>query len=152
MAANVQYKSEASWTADNPTLSLGQVAVSSGSGLVKVGDGSTAWVSLPYQPQPLGNLLKEYATTGADTGLKAVLGLGVITAAGLALIDDATAAAQRVTLSVAKTNVSASSAPGVTDDVDAGYIPGDLWLRVSTAKLYVCSVNTSGAATWNILN
>lgn len=152
MAANVQTKTAAEWAAANPTLLLGQIAVDSGSGLVKVGDGATAWASLYYQPQPLGELLKLFAATSADTALKAVIGLGVITTAGLALIDDATAAAQRVTLGVAKTNVSASSAPGGTDDVDAGYIPGDLWLRVSTAKLYVCSVNTAANAVWNILN
>lgn len=152
MAANVQTKPRATWAADNPTLLLGQIAVDSESGLVKVGDGATAWASLYYQPQPIGNLLKEYASPATDTALKAVLGLGTITAAGIALADDATAAAQRVTLSVARTNVSASAAPGATDDVDAGYIPGDLWLRVSTAKLYVCSVNTASGATWNILN
>lgn len=152
MPANVQTKTAAEWATANPTLLLGQIAVDSGSGLVKVGDGATAWASLYYQPQPLGNLLKEYAAQGADSALKAVIGLGTITAAGLALTDDATAAAQRVTLSVPKIEVSASTAPAVTDDIDLGFIPGDLWLRVSTAKLYVCSDNTDGAAVWTILN
>lgn len=152
MAANVQTKPRATWVADNPTLLLGQIAVDEASGLVKVGDGATAWASLYYQPQPLGNLLKEYAATGSEAALKAVIGLGTITAAGLALTDDATAAAQRVTLSVPQVHVAASAAPAITDDIDLGYIPGDLWLRVSTAKLYVLSDNTDGAAVWNILN
>lgn len=152
MPANVQYKTHTEWAELDPTLALGAVAVSKESGLIKVGDGSTAWASLGYQPKPLGDLLKEYATTGTDAAAKAVLGLGTITAAGLALIDDADAAAQRVTLSVPRINVSAADAPAATDDSALGYIPGDLWLRVSTAKLYVCSVNTAEAAVWDILN
>lgn len=49
-------------------------------------------------------------------------------------------------------NVHATDAPGATDDITAGYRVGDLWLRVSTTKLYVCSDNTGTAAVWNILN
>lgn len=152
MAANVQTKPRATWAAGNPTLLLGQIAVDEESGLVKVGDGATAWASLYYQPQPLGNLIKEYVATGSEAAIKAVLGLGSITAAGLALADDADAKSQRATLSVPRVNVSASAAPAITDDVDLGFVAGDLWLRVSTAKLYVCSDNTDGAAVWTILN
>lgn len=48
--------------------------------------------------------------------------------------------------------VDSNTAPGATDDAANGYAVGSLWLRVSTAKLYVCSVNTTGAAVWDILN
>jgi hypothetical protein len=152
MAANVQYRSAAEWASVNPVLALGDIAVTKESGLVKVGDAATAWASLTYLPQPVGNLLKEYATPNTDTAVKAVLGLGTITAAGLALSAGATAKAQRATLSTPLMNVSAATAPAVTDDIDLGYVPGDLWLRVSTGKLYVCVSNGDGAANWQILN
>ena len=151
-AANVQYKTAAEWTALDPTLALGAIAVTKESGLAKVGDASTAWTALPYLPKRLGDFLIEYASAGCDAATRAVLGLGSITTAGYGLIDDATAAAMRTTLSAPQMTVSASAAPAVTDDVDLGYVAGDLWLRVSTGKLYVCVSNGDGAANWQILN
>lgn len=47
---------------------------------------------------------------------------------------------------------SASTAPAVTNDLDEGYRAGDLWLRVSTGKLYVAVSVADGAADWQILN
>jgi len=50
-----------------------------------------------------------------------------------------------------KTVIRAVS-PTVLEDEDFGIKVGDLWLNTATAKLYVCSDNTAGAAVWNILN
>ena len=40
--------SAASWTAENPTLSTGEVGLETDSGKIKIGNGSTAWNSLSY--------------------------------------------------------------------------------------------------------
>lgn len=45
-------------------------------------------------------------------------------------------------------NYHESSAPGVTDDEDAGYAVGDLWLNGATDTLYHCADATAGAAVW----
>lgn len=48
--------------------------------------------------------------------------------------------------------IDSDTAPTTADDVSKGFIVGSEWLRISTAKLYVCSDASAGAATWNILN
>lgn len=64
MASKVQLRRDtaANWTSNNPTLAAGEQALETNTGLVKVGDGTTAFTSLPYQ------LLNTYylaASTGA---------------------------------------------------------------------------------------
>lgn len=52
MAINFQQKrrTAATWTSENPTLLAGQIGLETDTGLVKYGDGSTAWISLAYAP------------------------------------------------------------------------------------------------------
>jgi hypothetical protein len=40
----------ANWTSANPTLLAGEIGVETDTGLLKIGDGSTAWTSLDYLP------------------------------------------------------------------------------------------------------
>ncbi len=40
-------------------------------------------------------------------------------------------------------------APTVNDDITLGYEIGNVWVRTSTGKFYVCIDNTDGAAIWN---
>lgn len=47
---------------------------------------------------------------------------------------------------------NSDTAPVVTDDASKGFAVGSLWLRISTAKLYVLTDSTAGAAVWTILN
>jgi len=42
----------------------------------------------------------------------------------------------------------ATSAPGVTNDVDEGYTPGSKWVDVTNDKEYTCLNNSDGAAVW----
>ncbi len=55
---------------------------------------------------------------------------------------------QELARRAAKSNLAASTAPGVGDDVNDGYYPGSTWLNQSTGKVYRCLTNSAGAATW----
>lgn len=48
MLIQVRRDTATNWNAKNPTLAAGEIGYETTSGKVKVGDGSTAWVSLPY--------------------------------------------------------------------------------------------------------
>lgn len=45
---------------------------------------------------------------------------------------------------------AAASSPGVTDDEDAGYQVGALWVNTATQAIYVCEDATAGAAVWTV--
>jgi len=46
--ATVRTATAAEWTAANPVLGLGEIGAEANTGQIKVGNGSTAWTSLPY--------------------------------------------------------------------------------------------------------
>ena len=50
MVVQLQFRrgTAAQWTAANPTLSAGEPGFETDTGYAKLGDGSTAWTSLPY--------------------------------------------------------------------------------------------------------
>jgi hypothetical protein len=48
-----------------------------------------------------------------------------------------------------KHNLSATSDPTATDDVDSGYSSGSIWINISTPAIFVCVTATVGAADWN---
>ena len=43
-------------TANNPTIPAGEIVIETDTGRMKIGDGSTAWVNLPYSQSPALNL------------------------------------------------------------------------------------------------
>lgn len=47
-----------------------------------------------------------------------------------------------------KNNLSASSAPAVTNDVDEGYGVGSLWIDTTGDDIYMCADNSDGSAVW----
>jgi hypothetical protein len=49
-------------------------------------------------------------------------------------------------------NLTATAAPGVTDDGDAGYSLGSIWINLTTDNIYMCADTTAGAAVWRQLN
>ena len=48
-----------------------------------------------------------------------------------------------------KNNNTATANPTLTDDVNAGYAPGNIWLNTTTGRFFVCASNTASAAVWN---
>ena len=61
----------ASWTSANPTLSAGEPGVETDTGLIKIGNGTTAWNSLPYQsplaPVQFNAQTANYTAVASDT-------------------------------------------------------------------------------------
>lgn len=53
---------------------------------------------------------------------------------------------------VAKNDFAATSAPGVNDDVNAGYARGSIKINVNTNNIYMCANPAAGAAVWRLLN
>ena len=48
-----------------------------------------------------------------------------------------------------KHNRAATSDPGVTDDISAGYSTGSIWINVLTPAIFQCVTAAAGAADWN---
>lgn len=64
---------------------------------------------------------------------------------------DVTPSASVWVVVTAKTNVTATTAPGTGDDTDDGYTMGSYWIR-NVRSLYECSDDTSSAAVWDLLS
>lgn len=56
----------ANWTTTNPTLAAGEYGIETNTGYVKVGDGSTAWASLPYTHSRFIDAWTQQPTSGWD--------------------------------------------------------------------------------------
>lgn len=119
----------ANWTSNNPVLQAGQIGYETDTLKFKFGNGSTAWVSLSYavavstggvSDGDKGDIVVSGsgATWTIDTGVVSTSKMGGdVTTAGKALLDDADASAQRVTLglgSIATQNANAVSITGGT--------------------------------------
>lgn len=63
-------------------------------------------------------------------------------------IGDSVEASSATQLSRKKNNISATTAPGVTNDTTEGYKIGSFWYDVTADKAYVCLDVTTGAAVW----
>ena len=108
MAVQIQVRrdSAADWTSANPTLAQGEIGYETDTGKVKVGDGTTAWASLAYAFAVSSHTHTPSAVqfTATDKLLGRVssgAGAGeevTCTAAGRAIIDDASNTDQRTTL------------------------------------------------------
>ena len=49
-------------------------------------------------------------------------------------------------------NLAGEAAPAVTDDADAGYRIGSLWIDVTNDDAYICVDATADAAVWVQIN
>jgi hypothetical protein len=80
MAIQIQYRNDtaANWTTANPVLLTGEIGYETNTKLMKIGDGVTAWVSLPYFPS---NTAITSGTISGVTINNSVIG-GITPAAG----------------------------------------------------------------------
>lgn len=56
----------ANWTSTNPTLAAGEYGFETDTGMVKIGDGSTAWASLQYLSTKMNDWASSQDTTAYD--------------------------------------------------------------------------------------
>ena len=63
-------------------------------------------------------------------------------------VGDTIRATSTTQLSRIKNNVSATAAPAVTDDSDAGYSVGSIWLDLTNDVVWIAIDVTVGAAVW----
>lgn len=136
--ALIQFRRDtaANWTSVNPILAAAEVGVETDTKKFKIGDGITAWASLPYAGAPLGStsgLIVKTTTGGALTTLAAGT-------AGQFLQYDGTWAAPTVSGGVSQTNgtvTTASTSLGVVRNIytstsaPSGGIDGDVWMQYS---------------------
>lgn len=56
------------------------------------------------------------------------------------------------TLQALHNNFSATTAPAVGNDITQHYAPGSMWVDITNHNVYVCEVNSVGAAVWKQVN
>lgn len=59
--------SAANWTSDDPTLLVGEFGIEMDTGKFKIGDGLTAWTSLPYATYTVAQLIASFDAEGSAT-------------------------------------------------------------------------------------
>lgn len=137
----------ANWTANDPTLALGEPGLETDTRKVKYGDGSTAWTALDYSAagevdwadiasKPVSLTAIAALTPAADRYVYytsgSVAALGTITAFARTILDDANAATVRTTLGlVIGTNVQAYSSKlaaiaAATPIADGAHVAGGI--------------------------
>jgi hypothetical protein len=57
----------ANWTSVNPVLAAGEIGFETNTRLMKAGDGTTAWATLPYLPIPDGSVTTAKLAPTAST-------------------------------------------------------------------------------------
>jgi hypothetical protein len=140
----------ANWTSVNPVLKLGEPGLETNTRRVKYGDGVTAWNALAYSVADPSDpdLVAIAALVSAADKLPYATGAGTwalanFTAAGRALVDDADAAAQRVTLGLGTIAQQAATSVAIT----GGSITGLATFSVGDdTGLKGLTVNAGGAA------
>lgn len=78
----IRRSAAATWTSVNPTLAAGEIGLETDTRLIKAGDGTTAWTSLPYVAIPDG------AVTTAKIGNLQVTTGKLATDASISLVNN----------------------------------------------------------------
>lgn len=143
----VRRDTAANWASANPTLAAGELGFESNTGAIKIGDGSTAWASLPYlrATEPTNNA--DTAKTTGYVGIpQVVLNSGNLTLskahAGKHIY--VTGAGQTITI---PSNASVPFEIGTTIVVVNGNLTSSITIASDTLKL--AGTATTGTRTVN---
>ena len=115
----------ANWTTNNPVLLDGEIAIVDNGGIieVKIGDGSTAYSSLPFYKAPVGNstLTASRALVSDSNGKAAV---SAVTSTELGYLDGVTSAIQTQLNGKASTATASTTANGLMSSADKSKLNG----------------------------
>jgi hypothetical protein len=172
MATRMQQRrgTASQWTAANPVLNAGELAYETDTGQFKIGDGSTAWTSLPYFKDILdldiaGKAPLASPTFTGNVTLPSTTTVGTVSAAEIAVLDGLTSSTAElnkldgVTASTAEINKLAgllSSTAELNTLVGITATASELNIldgaTLSTAELNILDGVTSTTAELNILD
>lgn len=152
----------ANWTSNNPTLLSGEMGIETDTSKFKIGDGSTAWISLGYGglagptgATGVGNAaVQVVATTNQSlTGLPAIDGVTLTNSARVLLVAQSTASQNGIWTTAASgsgawtrpTDFShASNQNGTAVDIEAGTLnAASRWVMTGTGTVAVDTTSQS---------
>jgi len=154
----------ANWTSNNPVMQDGQLGYETDTRKFKFGDGSTSWISLSYASAVAigggggvtdgdkGDIVVSGsgATWTIDTGVVTTTKMGGdVTTAGKALLDDADATAQRVTLGLGTIATQNANAVSITGGTLTGVVvsTGTYSSNVNETLMRIVRKSTAGTIT-----
>ena len=172
MATRMQQRrgTASQWTSANPTMIAGEIGFETDTGQFKVGDGSTAWTSLPYFKDTLdldiaGKAPLASPTFTGNVTLPSTTTIGTVSAAEIAVLDGLTSSTAElnkldgVTASTAEINKLAGLLSSTTElNTLVGITASAAELNIldgvtsTTAELNILDGVTSTAAELNILD
>ena len=123
MAVQIQFRrgTASAWTAADPTLAAGELAIETDTDYYKIGDGSTAWTSLGYSSLPSGS-----APLASPTFT------GTVTMADL-IVNGTTSTINSATLTVDDKNIELGSVASPSDTTADG---GGITLKGASDKTF----------------
>jgi hypothetical protein len=153
MTARMQQRRDtaANWTSTNPTLAAGEMGIETDTYKFKVGNGSTAWATLPYSvdiPAQTGQAGKFLKTDGTVTSWDTVAGDIEGVTAGTGLSGGGTSGT--VTLNIAESQ-SDLIIKGFEEDVNvvASAATGTIDFNIATASVWYYTSNATANHTLN---